>query len=62
MKQQWNVIGLMSGTSLDGIDLVYTSIFKENGEYSYQILNSKTIPYPKKVGRHFAKCFLFFRI
>ncbi len=48
MKQQWNVIGLMSGTSLDGIDLVYTSIFKENGEYSYQILNSKTIPYPKK--------------
>ncbi len=48
MKQQWNVIGLMSGTSLDGVDLVYTSIFKENGEYSYQILNSETISYPKK--------------
>lgn len=45
MKQNWNVIGLMSGTSLDGIDLVFTSFIKENKTYSYKILNSETISY-----------------
>ncbi|WP_315897841.1 anhydro-N-acetylmuramic acid kinase [Gillisia sp. Hel_I_86] len=38
------VIGVMSGTSLDGIDIVYVKInYTEN--YSFEILNAATIPY-----------------
>lgn len=59
MKQQWNVIGLMSGTSLDGVDLVFTSIFKENGKYSYKIINSETISYPQNWEDTLRKAFYF---
>ncbi|AOW20343.1 anhydro-N-acetylmuramic acid kinase [Urechidicola croceus] len=38
------VIGMMSGTSLDGVDLVYVS-FSKNGEYSFEIICSKTFSY-----------------
>jgi len=43
-QRQWNVIGLMSGTSLDGVDLVYVT-FKENGQYTYKIHAAKTYNY-----------------
>lgn len=35
-------IGLMSGTSLDGVDLVYACFFEEN---QFEILKAETIPY-----------------
>ena len=40
----YNVIGIMSGTSLDGLDIAY---IKLNSEVSYQfkILKAVTIPY-----------------
>jgi anhydro-N-acetylmuramic acid kinase len=41
------IIGLMSGTSLDGVDLVYAHI-TFNGTYSFQIIYSETVSYPKK--------------
>ena len=37
-------IGLMSGTSLDGIDLVYVK-FLEKDLSSFDILHAETIPY-----------------
>ncbi len=40
-------IGLMSGTSLDGVDLVYTK-FHDTNSYSFKIINCITIPYSKK--------------
>lgn len=41
------IIGVMSGTSLDGIDIVYAKIkYAEN--YSFEILNAETIPYSKE--------------
>lgn len=40
----WYVIGLMSGTSLDGVDLVYVKISR-NSIYSFEILESKSIEY-----------------
>jgi len=40
----YNVIGLMSGTSLDGIDLVYVS-FKHNENWNYELINFKTYTY-----------------
>ncbi|SDY03276.1 anhydro-N-acetylmuramic acid kinase [Lutibacter oricola] len=47
MSKIWKVIGLMSGTSLDGVDLVYTKISKTGEKYTYEIINSETIRYPK---------------
>ncbi|GAB1857026.1 anhydro-N-acetylmuramic acid kinase [Flavobacteriaceae bacterium MHTCC 0001] len=43
-RKYW-VVGVMSGTSLDGIDLVYTSIFNKNNKWYYKILCSETIHY-----------------
>lgn len=42
--QNYLVIGLMSGTSLDGVDLACCE-FTENGSWSYRILHSVTVPY-----------------
>ncbi len=42
------VIGLMSGTSLDGVDLVYTR-FNKSKEWNFDIINSKTYPYEDSV-------------
>lgn len=42
-----HVIGLMSGTSLDGIDLCYVN-FKLENTWSFKIKNTQTIPYPRK--------------
>lgn len=43
-KENYNVIGVMSGTSLDGVDLAYIS-FRKRDNWSFQILNCETIPY-----------------
>ncbi|QYA25335.1 anhydro-N-acetylmuramic acid kinase [Gramella sp. MT6] len=43
-KTEYRVIGVMSGTSLDGIDLVFTEISFEN-EVSFSILASETFSY-----------------
>ena len=42
------VIGLMSGTSLDGVDLVYVK-FNQNEEWNFDIINSKTYQYKDSV-------------
>jgi anhydro-N-acetylmuramic acid kinase len=44
-KANYKIIGVMSGTSLDGIDLVYVNFdFKDS--WSYKITRSETVPYP----------------
>ena len=43
----YNMIGLMSGTSLDGIDIVNVS-FKKNAIWSYEIKHSECYEYSKK--------------
>ena len=44
-KQSYNVIGVMSGTSLDGIDLAHINFTIVNKKWSYKILESETIAY-----------------
>lgn len=40
------ILGSMSGTSLDGLDLVLTSFDDNDTKYNYQIIAGETIPYP----------------
>jgi len=41
----YKVIGIMSGTSLDGLDLAYCHLINKNGKWSFEILKAETIEY-----------------
>ncbi|MBN8567855.1 MAG: anhydro-N-acetylmuramic acid kinase, partial [Flavobacteriales bacterium] len=45
-KESYQVVGVMSGTSLDGIDLAHLYFSLENGVWNYQIGNCQTVSYP----------------
>ncbi len=45
-KESYNVIGVMSGTSLDGIDLAHIQFTVHNGKWTFKIHESETISYP----------------
>ncbi|MEL0454890.1 anhydro-N-acetylmuramic acid kinase [Flavobacteriaceae bacterium SZ-1-7] len=47
IKSEYHVVGVMSGTSLDGIDLVQVKFYFE-GFWRFEILAAETIAYPKK--------------
>jgi anhydro-N-acetylmuramic acid kinase len=38
--------GLMSGTSLDGVDLAHCVFEEKEGKWAYRLLHAETIPYP----------------
>jgi anhydro-N-acetylmuramic acid kinase len=42
----YKVIGLMSGSSLDGLDIAYTHLHENAGKWEYQIVHAVTYPYP----------------
>ncbi|WP_224488948.1 anhydro-N-acetylmuramic acid kinase [Robertkochia flava] len=44
-KQTYHVLGVMSGTSLDGIDIARIH-FEKNDQWSFEIAEAVTIPYP----------------
>ena len=41
----YKVIGLMSGTSLDGLDIAYCHYQIQNNKWSYTIIKAETLPY-----------------
>lgn len=43
-KNTYNVIGVMSGTSLDGVDIAYLN-FKIDGTWTFEMQQSETLPY-----------------
>ena len=47
IKSKYKVIGVMSGTSLDGLDLVYAE-FVFDDSWSFNIITAETISYSKK--------------
>jgi anhydro-N-acetylmuramic acid kinase len=45
---KYKVIGLMSGSSMDGLDIAYCEIGAENGNYTYRILQTECAPFPAR--------------
>ena len=48
--QTYHLIGLMSGTSGDGLDLAYCQ-YQLDGHWSFEILDATTIRFPAKLGK-----------
>lgn len=49
-----HVIGIMSGTSLDGLDLAYC-IFKQGKSWEYEVRKAETLPYPEELRQKLAQ-------
>ncbi|HPI71627.1 MAG TPA: anhydro-N-acetylmuramic acid kinase, partial [Tenuifilaceae bacterium] len=49
--QKLNAIGLMSGTSLDGLDICLSEFNYCNGDWKYDILNAQTVVYPQDLSQ-----------
>ncbi|MDP3313059.1 anhydro-N-acetylmuramic acid kinase [Lutibacter sp.] len=45
--KSWRIIGLMSGTSLDGVDLVFVQFNLQNNLFDFEIKASETVSYSK---------------
>ena len=54
MNNSYRVIGLMSGSSIDGLDIAYCS-FEYGLKWTYKLGRCKTIPYPEKIERKLRK-------
>src|SRR5690606_5063091 len=44
----YKVIGLMSGSSLDGLDIVFTHLEESRGAWKFDIKNTECIPYSEE--------------
>ncbi len=42
----YRAIGVMSGSSLDGLDIVFAALSEQRGKWSYDIFAAETVPYP----------------
>lgn len=47
MKKLYDAIGIMSGTSLDGLDIAYCEFRIVNNKWEFDILEAETINYPQ---------------
>ena len=45
IQNSYYAIGLMSGTSLDGLDISYSHFTNNGGEWSFKLLNTKSVSY-----------------
>ncbi|TKD62491.1 anhydro-N-acetylmuramic acid kinase [Flavobacterium sp. ASW18X] len=47
--KKYSVLGLMSGTSLDGLDIAHCSLWQEENEWKFSINQATTIPYQEQL-------------
>lgn len=50
--KKFKVLGLMSGTSLDGLDLALCTFHLIDGKWSFEIERAETVKYPKQMLDH----------
>ena len=43
------IIGLMSGTSLDGLDIAHVKFFSVNNKVTYKLMKTGTVAYPNNL-------------
>lgn len=55
----YKVVGLMSGTSLDGLDLAYCHIWKNDDSWNFELKETKSISYEPKVKSKLKKAIHF---
>lgn len=55
----YHVLGLMSGTSLDGLDMVYVKFRKTSFVWQYNIISAKTFTYSEALVNKLAKAHTF---
>ena len=48
-KKSYYAIGLMSGTSLDGLDIAYTKFVLENNKWTFKLLSCKSVSYTSEM-------------
>lgn len=54
--KRYDVIGVMSGTSLDGLDLLRVALAcGRSGRWRYEFLRAETLPYPKALRQRLAE-------
>ncbi len=46
--RSYNVIGIMSGSSMDGVDLAHCRLWSEGNHWKYEITHAETVPYDEK--------------
>ncbi len=49
MPYKKTILGVMSGTSLDGLDLALCQFNQEQNNYTYKIIKADCIPYPQSI-------------
>ena len=52
MSKEYTALGLMSGTSMDGVD---ASIIQSDGETKYKVILDKYFEYPQVIYKHLTK-------
>jgi anhydro-N-acetylmuramic acid kinase len=45
MTKKWKIIGLMSGTSLDGLDIACCNFWRDDEQWKFDIEKAQTVPY-----------------
>ena len=55
--KETTAIGLMSGSSLDGLDITLVKFDEEGGRYDFQILAAETLPYPEHWTKQLSNAF-----
>ncbi len=57
-ENNYNVLGVMSGTSLDGVDIALLN-FRKNKDWSYKNIIAETIPYPDQWQKQLSEALLY---
>ncbi|MEC7895870.1 MAG: anhydro-N-acetylmuramic acid kinase [Bacteroidota bacterium] len=55
--KKYKVLGIMSGTSCDGLDIAYCEYWEKNNKWNYKLLDFTTINYNKKWRKKLLNCY-----